>query len=547
MAREAMLAGPAPESEAAVQPVRDGHNWNSLLYLDFYRLAMATFLLSQSLFGARWRMFGRFDPHFYLATVTGYELLALLWVATILRRWPRFGLQLNIQIVSDILAICLMLSVSGGVRSGLGLLLIVSLASIALVAEGRMVMFYAALATSGVLISQTVALWRNEQVGLTDVSQAGLLGLAFFATALVVWVLVDRSRMNERLAAARAVDLHNMAQINQLVIEDMQDGVVVLDGEGRVRQANQRALALLGGVNAAAGGDALPALGECMPLLSDYLAQWRRNQQVQFPVIPLGENGRQYQPRFIAVTNRRAMGAVLVLEDMSRVQEQAQQIKLAALGRLTANIAHEIRNPLAAVTHAAELMGEMCEQDGMQRLQRIVLNNSQRINALVSDVMALNRRDRIQPEAIELDHFVREFVDEFRHAQQMADECFDLQLEPAVQMCFDRQHLRQILTNLCLNAARHGSGQAGSIVIRVGSVEGRIWLEVLDDGPGVAPAALPRLFEPFFTTESSGTGLGLYISRELCEANRASLEYVGGGPGGHFRIQGQEGACQNAT
>ncbi len=529
--------------EAVSPSARIERNWNSLLYLNLYRFMVATVLLWGSLLAPRWRMFGQDNPALFLVCALGYELLALLSMATITRRWPRFFWQLNFQIAGDILAITVMLAVSGGVRSGLGLLLIVSLASSALVTEGRMVMFYSALATSGILVSQAFSLWSGER-GITDIGQAGLLGLVFFATAVVAWVLVDRSRMNEELAAARAIDLHNMAQINQLVIDDMQDGVVVLDGEGRVRQANQRAIELIGSVTDVRSGQPL-ALEQCVPLLSEYLEQWRRSQPLVFPVVALGGQGGLYQPRFIAVTNRRAMGAVLVLEDMTRAQEQAQQIKLAALGRLTANIAHEIRNPLAAITHASELMREMCDDAALDRLVQIMLNNGRRINDLINDVMALNRRDRMQVEQIELNRFMLEFVDEFRHTQQLADEVFDVQIPDSLLICFDRQHLRQVVTNLCLNAVRHGSRQAGSITIRAESVRSQMMLHIVDDGPGVAAEILPRLFEPFFTTESSGTGLGLYISRELCQANGASLEYVSAPTGGHFLITIQEGACQN--
>lgn len=468
--------------------------------------------------------------------------LVALTVVTISLRRPRFEIQLNFQIVGDIVMIVLMMAASGGVRSGLGLLLIVSLASSGLVVEGRMVMFYAALATFSVLFTQMMVMWGNSQA-ISDFGQAGLLGLVFFATAGVAHVLANRNRVSEALAAARAVDLENMAQINQLVIDDMQDGVVVLDGDGKIRQANQQAQHLLSRSGLSYAGMGM-ALHRTIPLLSDYLRQWRKNPQAEFPPISLGTHGEQYLPRFIAVTNRRVMGAVLVLEDMTRMNEQAQQIKLAALGRLTANIAHEIRNPLAAISHAAEILNED-HQHGQQRLLDIIINNSERINRLITDVMSLNRRDRMLSERIILAACLHDFAEEFCHSQGIAASVVEVRIITDAAICFDRDHLQQVLTNLCVNALRHSRRQTGSVKILVEQIKNMIIIHIVDDGRGVGSEHLPRLFEPFFTTEHSGTGLGLYISKELCNANGASLEYVPAARGGHFKITSMETECQN--
>lgn len=514
-------------------------NWNTLLLLNVYRLFVAIGLLLLNRVESRWQPFASTDADWFLFYSAIYLLLALLFMVTIRWHWPRFIVQLNVQISSDILLITWMMTISGGVRSGLGLLLLVSLASSALVTGGRMVMFYSALAVTAVLISQLLGIWHNG-LPMTDTGQAGLLGIAFFATALVSWVLVDRNRMNESLAAVRARDLQSMSEINQLVIDDMQDGVIVLDGEAQIRQANRRALKWLGGQLRTSQNTPLQ-LAQQWPELADYLEQWRRNPSRKFSSVALGDRGEHYLPRFIAVSNRRAMGAVLVLEDLTRIREEAQQIKLAAMGRLTANIAHEIRNPLAAISQACELMLES-ESSAQPRLLNIAINNIQRINTLINDVMSLNRRDRIQLTRIRLDFFVREWLDEFRHAQHLSDEVFDLILHPNSEIYFDPDHLRQILTNLALNAVRYCCQQPGSITIRVEILNQCTEIHVVDDGAGVNNEAALHLFEPFFTTAPTGTGLGLYISRELCQANKASLEYVAGEACGHFVI-----TCQDIT
>ncbi len=512
-------------------------NWILLFYLNLYRFVLATVLLLSNLLDPRWRPFGQFQPEAFLLATTVLISLSVVSMAAVRRRWPSFDTQIDLQVVADILLMSVMLATSGGERSGLGLLMMVSLVSSALVSHGRTVMFYAALATMSVLIVQTLIIWHDNG-GSTDMGQAGLLGMAFFVMAGVAYVLAERNRRSEALAATRAADLQNMAQINQLVIDDMQDGVIVLDGEGGIRQVNRQAHKLLG------EHEANRALAQRIPLLAHYLEQWRENHNQEFPVIALGERNEQYQPRFIPVTNRRVMGAVLLLKDMSRIHEEAQQIKLAALGRLTANIAHEIRNPLAAISHASELMSELvCP--GQERLLEIVLHNTERINHLIQDVMALNRRDRMQVQSIELATFLAEFIDEFVRVQHLAESCIQWRCPNTVRLCFDREHLRQVFTNLSLNAVRHSQQRAGSVQIHVESLRGVTTIHFFDDGPGVTPDHLLRLFEPFFTTESAGTGLGLYISRELCQANGASLDYVAGASGGHFRIMSQEEICQD--
>jgi two-component system sensor histidine kinase PilS (NtrC family) len=227
---------------------------------------------------------------------------------------------------------------------------------------------------------------------------------------------------------------------------------------------------------------------------------------------------------------------VIFVEDTSRAREQAQQYKLAALGRLTANIAHEIRNPLAAISHAAELMQEEKRGEDRERLTRIINDNTRRLERLVSDVLQLNRRDRIAADPIRLHPWLREFLDEFVANESAAPERFAVDAASDAWIEFDREHLRQVMWNLLRNAARYAGPQEGAVRIALRGYAGRVELSVIDNGPGVPPGRQTQLFEPFFTTEAKGTGLGLYLARELCDANRATLEYVNDTAGAHFRI-----------
>jgi two-component system sensor histidine kinase PilS (NtrC family) len=214
-------------------------------------------------------------------------------------------------------------------------------------------------------------------------------------------------------------------------------------------------------------------------------------------------------------------------------------VKLAALGRLTANIAHEVRNPLSSISYAAELLREGQTDPAQMRLTQIILDNAARLNRIVQDVMQLNRRDRANVEPIDLTSYLSGFSEELSRANRVPSSTIEITAPLECIVSFDRGHLDQVLWNLGQNALRYCQNKTGSLKLRLArsDVDGSITLELIDDGPGVNAEAGSKLFEPFFTTESAGTGLGLYIGRELCEANGAFLEHVPRtGGGACFRI-----------
>jgi two-component system sensor histidine kinase PilS (NtrC family) len=227
---------------------------------------------------------------------------------------------------------------------------------------------------------------------------------------------------------------------------------------------------------------------------------------------------------------------VLFLEDTTRSREEAQQLKLAALGRLTANIAHEIRNPLAAISHATELLGEERRDAQRVRLTRIIHDNTQRLERLVAEVLQLSRRDRQAPERIRLRRWLTPFIEEFVANESVPPERFVVEAPAEAAIEFDPGHLHQVMWNLLTNAVRYARTEPAAIRISARTVADRVELSVIDNGPGVPTSSHGQLFEPFFTTDSKGTGLGLYLARELCAANRALLEYVREASGAHFRM-----------
>ena len=508
--------------------------WRSLFYFNVYRIMVAGVIIMIT-WMVRDPVLGSYNPQFFLCAALIYFLFGGISMFLIRIRSPRFNWQIAIQICSDVLFISILVHFSGGIQSGLGLLLLASLAAAGLISRGKLALFYASVASIGILLEESYTLLYMEGYH-AQYLQAGLLSMSYFAVAWLAHRLAKHTVVSEQLALQRGIDLANMAEINQLVIQDMQDGVLVVDANGEIQQRNFHAEKLI-----CLSPEVLVKrmLADHAPLLAERLKAWRGDSNTNFDLLRIPVSNALVRTRFVPVRGESKASVVIFLEDMSQIQVQAQQLKLASLGRLTVNIAHEIRNPLSSISHACELLEEDPSMSSTHlRLLRIIRDNTMRLNKLVQNVLQLNRRDLAASEIIQTADFIRTFIDEFCHTEKIDIDTFSLDISGQYVVRFDRGHLNQVLWNLCNNAWRHCRKQHGSIqLILAREADDRIHLDVIDDGPGIAPGSLNQLFEPFFTTVASGTGLGLYIAREMCEANNASLSYLENPPtGGHFRV-----------
>lgn len=510
-------------------PLSSNKLWHSLALFNLYRLVLGGVLVfTSALFGSALSLTPSGQNAFFWVS-TGFTLLVLMSVLAVWWRKPHPRWQLAFQLCVDIFCISALSYIGGGVQSNLPMLLLVSLAFAGMTSHGRITLLYAALASIVLLLSHAYAvLTRDASASLFF--QTGILNTSYFAVAWLAHALSHYALESERLAARRGADLASMAQANQLMIQGMPDGMLVVDERGQVRQANPGAGRLLDFDFVAAQN---VSLGVCSPLLEAMYAAWRQNPALGGEALQLPRTHRMVKVRFMAIGDPAFWGAVIVLEDLQRIQAEAQQVKLAALGRLTANIAHEVRNPLSAISYATELLHEEARDAGPLRLLQIILDNTARLNRIVQDVMQLNRRDRAQPETLDASRLLPTFLDSLAEVEQVAPRVFAVGLPAQANIVFDRGHFEQVLWNLCHNALRHSRREEGSVCLRgLRDSGGRLTLEIDDDGPGVAQAEISRLFEPFYTTDSKGTGLGLYIARELCLANDAKLEYRRGDRGG---------------
>lgn len=514
--------------------------WGPLKYFAYYRLIVAGIFLGASVFTQDWLQVGAQNPRLFFWVSAAYLIAAIIHLVTLVHWRHAFDLQLTTQVISDIFFLSLLVFASGGGKSGISMLLLVVLAGAGLVGQGRMVVFYAAVATMFLLLEQSYRVLAYHGA-VEDFLRTGLTGIGFFGSAITARLLARRVIANEALARKRGIDLADQVRINEQVIRDMQDGVLVIDAAGRVRQSNPQAAQLLGLAvareqNPAEAVQPAPTLASCSPVLArEFLVRRIRGIESE-TVIQAPHSGRTLRVRFLPPG--AGGNALIYLEDVGRQQQKAQQMKLAALGRLTANMAHEIRNPLAAISHAAELLAEEPPSKGAERLTRIIGDNTQRLNRLVAETMELGRRDRVSPELIDMASSLHQQLEELALQDVTSAARIKVELPEKFSLCFDRGHLYRVIANLLSNALRHASNAPGAVRILGEQVKfaNRFSLHIIDDGPGIDETARSQVFEPFFTTSVAGTGLGLYMARELCEANGARLSLLENAPGAHFCI-----------
>ena len=510
-------------------------HWESLRYFNLYRFCIAGFLFASSiLHPSLFSVIAADNGKFHLALTSLYLLTTTGALIGLHYYHRRFNMQLTVHVLVDILVLTLLIHSGGGLRSGLGVMLLVTLTGAGLVGQGRLVLFYAAAATLFILFEQSYRAFL-EDFEMVDFFQAGMFCAGFFGVAISARLLARRIIANEELAKKRGIDLRNQTLINQRAIEEMQDGVLVIDRNGRVKQHNPRAEHLL--------GISFPAndkLENHSPELQMRFSAWRNRPNGDPVTFRTHPGGILLRARFIA-TESTERDVLILLDDMERLQEQARQLKLAALGRLTANIAHEIRNPLSAINHAGELLQEESHSGTQERLLKIMLDNTQRVERIVSDVLELGRRDRAHRETLDLRQLLPALVEEFTSKGESASLRVEMEISGTATIFFDKPHFHQVLWNLIGNAMRHSQGITSFVRLLVvdGSHEGIVNIHVIDDGPGIEAKRHEQVFEPFFTTHSSGTGLGLYIARELCEANGAQLQLLHSQSGADFCISGR--------
>ncbi|HEX7026547.1 MAG TPA: HAMP domain-containing sensor histidine kinase, partial [Gammaproteobacteria bacterium] len=454
-------------------------------------------------------------------------------------RFPGYRTQIYLQISSDILLLTLMTHASGGLGSGLGILLVVNVGAATLLLTNLAGFFFAAVSSLLILAEQFYT-HLSSGIPASSYPQVGALGAAFFGTAALVSTLKHRVQESELLAEQRELDIENLAQLNEHIIQQMQSGVVVIDSGLQIRLLNRAARLQLN-----IHGNTVPLTLETVsPELAVRFNLWQdtpteKSTRIRSPGSPF-----ELQPNFIPLGPGGRAGTLVILEDTTPYSREFQSIKLASLGRLTASIAHEIRNPLSAVQHAAQLLAESDNLDkNDRRLTEIIDQQATRMNTIISNIMQLSVKDKVTPEEIDLARWLKDFVDEFGMHNSQLQEHLTLQLhQDSIPCIFDPSQLHQIVWNLCENSLKYGQDKHGKVKIQLTAgldvKYNAAFLEIEDFGKGVPLEIQDEIFEPFFSSGNASPGLGLYIVRELCEFNHASIRYIHDrSRGAVFRIQ----------
>ncbi|MEY4590483.1 MAG: hypothetical protein RL497_2559 [Pseudomonadota bacterium] len=499
-----------------------------------FRIGLGFILLLLFLSGRTGRALGGLYPDLFFWTCASWIALATLSLAL----FPATKLihslhRITSFLVFDVIALLFLIHASGGVDSGFGYLLLVIVAISSIFMRQRMAIMFATM-VSLLMIAQTLYLVETLNLTGKPIFSAGVLGILLFITAYTFQRVTQKIQQSTEEAAQQSLYAEHLQRLAQAIVARMRTGIIVLDGQNKIELMNTAASQLLG-VNADADnknntnkteknpGEDIESSAALAPL-KKYLnaedeANFRQQRsdaglEVRFSRahLNLGEHKRQ----------------VIFVEDTRSISQQAQQLKLASLGRLTASIAHEIRNPLGAISHAVQLLQESDSLTPVdQRLCSIIYQHAKRVNQIIENTLALSRRKDPQITLIDLHPWLEQFIENYTSHQQ-AEILLNLAPGP-LPLRIDTTNLQQVLVNLVDNGLRYSKQQTGTakVLLRGGinPSNDNVFLEVVDFGPGIDGEQLTQIFEPFYTTEELGTGLGLYICKELCEINQASLYY----------------------
>jgi len=523
--------------------------WYRLRLFNYFRVSLALFFITIYLNG--WfhlLITSEFSyDELFITTSIIYLVASLFFFAGIVRQTPKLETQVIIHTLVDISCIILLMHATGGIRTGLGMLLIISISMTGLFLKKQLAILFAAIATLAIISEQIYSqfVYTNYPPAFT---QAGLLGILVFISAFLTIYIAKRLLESEKLAEETSAELETIVQMNERIIRSMRTGIFIIKNDGLILMANNAALELLGNITI----DSQTNLKDAASDLYDCFIEWSNNTIQNQQPIQQAQGLPDLQPGFshIDKTNNpddKHQGRTLIfLEDATQLAQRFQQVKLASLGRLTASIAHEIRNPLAAINHAGQLLGETSTDMADKKLTSIINTQAKRLNNIVENVLQLSRQQRGTPEAIDLYQWLIQFKEECVSTHNLQASQIIIQIDhQGTEILFDSNQLHQVMWNLCSNTINHSNIEHATIMI---NIQGKIdeqtrqpYIDIIDNGAGINKETQALIFDPFFTTSSEGTGLGLYITKEVIESNRAKIRHISPATGGTcFRIYFQQ-------
>ena len=518
--------------------LQDIMTWRPLRLLNYYRLFLSTIFLLFFVTGFTGQILGVQHPPLFFWMCLLYVVISLSFIFATYTRSPDFKTQVGIQAIADIMSITVLMHTSGGIESGMGMLLIVNVTASSIFLSKQKAYFVSALASLAVLGEQFYA---SSFVFTETINypKAGILGLLLFSSAIIASTLSTRSRESQVLARQTTAELADLEKLNEHIIKNMHTGIIVVLPNGQIYMANEAAEALLGNHKL----DERPHLSSVSKPLYKRLIKWTKTPNLEQLPIKQEHGLAELQPGMSRLDIKRKDSEIIIfIEDAAQLNQRFQEVKLASLGRLTASIAHEIRNPLGAIKHAAQLLTETLDDPADIKLGNIINTQVQRLNHTIENILQLSRQDSSNRESINLFSWLNDFKAEFCSSKGLADEQLFIDIKPReTEILFDISHLHQVVWNLCSNAIIHTPKEKHQTRIQIlggVSLDSRHpHMDIIDNGDGITPELAHQIFDPFFTTSSAGTGLGLYITKEMVESNRAKIRYMPLPSGGScFRI-----------
>ncbi len=508
---------PCPFSKRYGMPSQQAWQLLKIYYIYRFILSFSLSLLFYFRYGPAF--LGSLDSSLYIYTSLAYLVLTLWLGFCIFLKWLSYSVLAQLLILTDIVTLTLLMHASGGIGSGLGILIAVSIAAGGLLIGGRCALVLAAIATCFVLSAEFYSDQIHSSIQ-TNYPHTGMLGASYFAIALLSMVMAKRSEQMLSLTDMQHNTILQLEELNQYIIQHLQSGLVIVDDKESIIMLNNAASKLT-------QYSKQPAkLSELSNELSFDFKRWLLSDDNHIFLLK-SKDDTELQCRFMTMPTHQQTLYLIIIEDTALYNQRLQQSKLASLGRLTASIAHEVRNPLGAISHAGQLLSEstgLTTSD--QRLTKIIQNNSLRVNQIIEDILSLSRRTDSIRKKLNLSEWLTEYINDFYVENTDSSSIFEVRIQETLPPGFiDPGHLKQIMDNLCQNAIRYGKPELGKIIISLSESINGPCIEVIDNGPGIKPENIQKLFEPFFTTSANGTGLGLYISRELAELNQAKLSY----------------------
>jgi len=487
-----------------------------------YRICLAIFLLSLFFFTSSSGL-GEGNPTLFIYSLTTHlvVLIPTLWLPSPLKSSD--PLKKTIPFVGDLLVLMLVIHSSGSISSSLTALVFVTVATASMLLLTRYALLIAALAALSLMFEQFYYGLSDGNIGPAIPTAAGLLGIGLFGVALAMRNLATRLERSEVLTHKQDIAIRRLEKLNEQVVARMLTGIVVFDSEQSIQLANHSATDYT---------QASLHLGNQIPAtIKQAFQEWQTNTSRHPNPIPATASRPELEIRFAPLD---PITTVAFIENRTHLIQQAQALKLASLGQLTATIAHEIRNPLSAISQAAQLLdeGDISTED--KPMIAIIHRHVERLNRIVSDIMSVSRGHAPNPQKINFNAFLEQLIQRWQEqgldTQRLA---LHLPTQPFI-VAFDSHHLGQVMENLVTNALKYSHS---TVTIAANyQANGIPQVSVSDLGEGVPMEQQHRLFEPFFTLAKDGTGLGLFLAREHCQGNQAHLTYQDNKPGARFVI-----------